>query len=154
ALRRDDRRLRDRVVQARPPALVGVLRTDARGSGAARARRRQSLPRRRSGERARPEERLGESARGGRRSAAGARDSRPERPRRRAGRARSAVKIPAGYVVRPLAEDDAPEVARLVSAFEEAYMEEPDVLDADEVATWWRDLDLATDSLAFLGRDG
>jgi GNAT superfamily N-acetyltransferase len=53
-----------------------------------------------------------------------------------------------------MTRDDTPEVAQLVSAYEQAFLEEPDVLDPDEVATWWRELDLATDSLAFLDAHG
>jgi mycothiol synthase len=63
------------------------------------------------------------------------------------------VSAPPGYAVRPLTQADAPQVAGLVNAFEQAYVEEPDLLEAAEVATWWRELDLAVDSLAFLDAD-
>jgi mycothiol synthase len=64
------------------------------------------------------------------------------------------MNAPPGYAVRPLTPDDTPGVADLVSAYERAYMEDPDVIDAAEVATWWRELDLTADSLAFFDSDG
>src|SRR5262249_18484677 len=145
AVRRDDRRLRDRFVQAGPPPLVGVLRAHPRRPGPARPRRRQPLPRRRADERAGSEERLGEPAPRGRRSCADQGDRRPERPGGRVGRARPGVKAPAGFTSRAATGDDAAAAAELMNAFDRAYLPEPDTMTADEVAGWWEQLDLERD---------
>lgn len=62
--------------------------------------------------------------------------------------------VPGGYSARPFSGDDAPAVADLINAFEWAYLEEPDTVDAAEVAGWWRRSDLVTDSVAFIDADG
>jgi len=64
------------------------------------------------------------------------------------------IDAPAGYSVRPFTRDDAPAVADLINAFDRAYLEDPDIVDAIEVAGWWRQSELATDSLAFVDAKG
>ena len=69
-IRRDDRRLRDRFLQARASPLVGVLRAHARRPRAPRPRRREPLSRHRPCVRARPAQHLDQPPRRARRSAA------------------------------------------------------------------------------------
>jgi mycothiol synthase len=64
------------------------------------------------------------------------------------------VNAPPGYTVRPLTADDAAAVAELINEFDAAYVEEPDTVDADEVAGWWVRIELETDSRAFFADDG
>jgi len=64
------------------------------------------------------------------------------------------VNAPPGYAARPLTEDDAGAIAELINQFDRTYVEDPDTVDADEVAGWWARSDLATDSVAFFTEVG
>jgi GNAT superfamily N-acetyltransferase len=57
------------------------------------------------------------------------------------------VRPPEPFVAEPATPEDAADVASLMSAFDRAHLDEPDVMDASEVAGWWRRVELASDSL-------
>src|SRR5690242_11443399 len=118
-LRPDRRRLRDRLVQAGAGPLGRVLRAERSRPGRSRARRRQPLPRHRARFLARPADDLDQSARRGGRAPARRRAAQPDRS---AGKPRHTR---AGMNVRPLAEEDAPTVAALISAEEERLYGRP-----------------------------
>jgi mycothiol synthase len=60
------------------------------------------------------------------------------------------VTAPAGFTVRPMTDGDAAAVADLMNTFDRAYLEEPDVVDPDVVASWGVRLALARDSRLYL----
>lgn len=57
------------------------------------------------------------------------------------------MKPPDPFVARPATLEDAAEVAALMNAFDRAFLEEPDEMDATEVAGWWTGADLERDTL-------
>jgi GNAT superfamily N-acetyltransferase len=57
------------------------------------------------------------------------------------------VKPPDPFVARPATLEDAAGVAALMNAFDRAFLEEPDEMDATEVAGWWTGADLERDTL-------
>lgn len=61
---------------------------------------------------------------------------------------------PSGYTFRPATLDDASAAAALMNEFDRAHLEEPDTVDAEEVATWWRPLELERDSRFYFAEDG
>ena len=61
---------------------------------------------------------------------------------------------PEGFTTRPATPADATAVADLVNAFERAYVEEPDTVDAEEVAGWWARLAPERDSRLYVAADG
>ncbi len=63
------------------------------------------------------------------------------------------MSVPAGFTARVATLEDAPGVAALMNAFEQAHVEEPDVLTASDVAGWWR-VQLAADSVLVESGDG
>lgn len=58
------------------------------------------------------------------------------------------------YTHRPATLADAATAADLMNAFDRAYLEDPDTVTAEEVATWWRHLDLERDSRLYSAEDG
>ena len=61
---------------------------------------------------------------------------------------------PEGFTTRPATPADATAVADLVNAFERAHVEEPDTVDAEEVAGWWARLAPERDSRLYVAADG
>jgi mycothiol synthase len=61
---------------------------------------------------------------------------------------------PEGYTMRPAKPDDAAAVAELMNAFERAHVEQPDEVDADEVAAWWAHGEPERDTRLYLAADG
>ena len=57
------------------------------------------------------------------------------------------MKPPDPFVARPATLGDAGDVAALMNAFDRAFLEEPDEMDATEVAGWWTGADLERDTL-------
>jgi mycothiol synthase len=57
------------------------------------------------------------------------------------------VRPPDPFTSRPATPADAAEVAELMIAFDRAYLEEPDLIDASEVGGWWSRRDLDRDTL-------
>lgn len=64
------------------------------------------------------------------------------------------MSAPDGFTVRPATTADAPDVAELVNGVEQAYVAEPDTVDAAEVAHWWTRIDLEQDSRLYLDAGG
>ena len=62
--------------------------------------------------------------------------------------------VPEGYTVRPAASGDAAAVAELMNAFERAYVEQPDTVDADEVTGWWARVEPERDTRLYAAVDG
>jgi mycothiol synthase len=60
------------------------------------------------------------------------------------------VTAPPGFTVRAIEPTDAAAVAELMNTFDRAHLEEPDTVDADEVASWWTRLELERDSRLYL----
>ena len=61
---------------------------------------------------------------------------------------------PDGFTSRPAAPHDAAAAAELMNTFDRAYLEEPDTVDADEVAGWWARIELERDSRFSFDGDG
>lgn len=61
---------------------------------------------------------------------------------------------PTGFAVRPGTIEDAAAVAELMVVFERAHVEEPDLVDAAEIAGWWSRRDLTHDILLAHDADG
>jgi mycothiol synthase len=55
-----------------------------------------------------------------------------------------------GFTVRPMVAGDEAAVAELINTFDRAHLEEPDVVDAAEVAGWWARLELERDTRLYL----
>jgi mycothiol synthase len=64
------------------------------------------------------------------------------------------VTAPSGFTARPGRPDDAAAVAELMNAFERAYVDEPDTVDAAEVSAWWVRIELERDSRFFFDTAG
>jgi mycothiol synthase len=64
------------------------------------------------------------------------------------------VIAPDGFTARPATLADAAAVAELANAFERAHLEEPDTVDAAEIADWWKRIDLERDSRLYLDSEG
>lgn len=56
------------------------------------------------------------------------------------------MNAPTGFTARPGTLEDAAAAAELMNAFDRAYLEEPDTVDAAEVAGWWARIELDLDS--------
>ncbi len=57
---------------------------------------------------------------------------------------------PEGFTVRPMVAGDEAVVADLMNTFDRTYVEEPDVVDAGDIGSWWDRLDLERDSRLYL----
>jgi mycothiol synthase len=64
------------------------------------------------------------------------------------------VNAPAGFTVRPGTLEDAAAAAELMNAFDRAYLEEPDTVDAAEVSGWWARIELDRDSRFYFDAEG
>jgi mycothiol synthase len=64
------------------------------------------------------------------------------------------VIAPEGFTARPITAEDAAAVAELMNAFERTHVEEPDTVDAGEVASWWLRIELEHDSRLYLDETG
>jgi mycothiol synthase len=64
------------------------------------------------------------------------------------------VKAPPGFTVRPGRPDDAAAVAELMNAFDRAFVDDPDTVDAAEVAGWWARIELERDSRFYFDGGG
>jgi len=56
------------------------------------------------------------------------------------------VNAPDGFTARPGTLEDAAAASELMNAFDRAYLEEPDTVDAAEVSGWWARIELDRDS--------
>jgi len=61
------------------------------------------------------------------------------------------VTAPEGFTHRPAAVAEADAVAELMNEFDRAHLEEPDTVDAAEVARWWSRIDLEFDTRLYFG---
>jgi mycothiol synthase len=64
------------------------------------------------------------------------------------------VSVPEGFTLRPATPSDAAAVAELVNAFDRAYVEEPDTLDADDVTAWWSRIEPERDARLYIAEGG
>jgi mycothiol synthase len=60
------------------------------------------------------------------------------------------VTVPEGFTVRPMAAGDEAAVAELMNTFDRWFLDEPDVVDPDEITGWWVRLELERDSRLYL----
>jgi mycothiol synthase len=63
------------------------------------------------------------------------------------------VRPPDPFTARPATPGDAAEVAELMLAFDRAYLDEPDEIDASEVGGWWSRRELDRDTLVLRDAD-
>ena len=64
------------------------------------------------------------------------------------------MSVPEGFTLRPATPSDAAAVAELMNAFDRAYVEEPDTLDADDVAAWWSRIEPERDARLYIADGG
>src|SRR4051794_32637927 len=140
ALRRHDRRLGDRVIQARTPTLGGIRPADRRRARRACARRSEPLSRHPARDRARPEDDLDQPARRAPGTAPGCRVALPERARRRARLGGDDVNV------RPIAGGDHQAIVDLLAADEELVFGRASPITVNDLREWLSRTKLETDS--------
>ena len=64
------------------------------------------------------------------------------------------MSVPEGFTLRPATPSDAAAVAELMNAFDRAYVEEPDTLDADDVTAWWSRIEPERDARLYIADGG